>query len=241
MHCGLPSEDQILSNWCVFQHCHASERASVEQYGRKIVQHLRFFNSEKQKQSYNAVYIRHILRKVDRFLTTFFGHISMIHKICQNLHLETNLKLEMHTLRQMDGLRNARYWKSMFVCVCICELMWYVPICAVLWGSLAEDGSPASITAAAPKAGAILPIQCSGSHSAHVHVRPAGPLDGLHLVLHRSKGDRKSRLLGYRFVKTTFSYPLSVRNRWIHLLMLKLSTVWSFFLLIFVVVVVLCL
>ena len=71
----------------------------------------------------------------------------------------------------------------------VCELMCYASICAVLWGPPVEDSSAASVAAAAAEVGAILPVQRCGSHSAHVHVRPAGPLDGLCLVLHRSQGD----------------------------------------------------
>ena len=60
---------------------------------------------------------------------------------------------------------------------------------AVLWGPPVEDGSAASVTAAAAEAGALLPVQRSGSDPADVHVCPAGPLDGVCLVLHRSQGD----------------------------------------------------
>lgn len=62
-------------------------------------------------------------------------------------------------------------------------------ICAVLRGPPVEDSSAASVTASAAEAGAVLSVQRSGPHSAHVHVRTACPLDGLCLVLHRPQGD----------------------------------------------------
>lgn len=62
-------------------------------------------------------------------------------------------------------------------------------LCAVLWRPPVEDSSPSSVTAAPAEAGALLTVQRCGLDSADVHVRPAGPLDGVCLVLHRSKGD----------------------------------------------------
>ncbi len=56
-----------------------------------------------------------------------------------------------------------------------------------LWGSPAEDGASPPPLAPPTEAGSLLPVQRRGSHSADVHVRPAGPLDGLCLVLHRTQ------------------------------------------------------
>lgn len=71
-----------------------------------------------------------------------------------------------------------------------------------LWGSPVEDGAPPPPPAPPAEAGPLLPVQRRGPHPADVHVRPAGPLDGLRLVLHRPQRDRKQqpRLLGYRSV-----------------------------------------
>lgn len=77
---------------------------------------------------------------------------------------------------------------------------------AVLRGAPVEDSSAASVTAAAAKAGALLPVQRCGPDTAHVYVRPARPLDGLCLVLYRSQGDRKPRFLGYWLVQFIFSH-----------------------------------
>lgn len=56
-------------------------------------------------------------------------------------------------------------------------------------GPSVEDGAPAPPPAASPEDGSLLPAQLGGADSAHVHVRLAGPLDGLHLVCHRQEGD----------------------------------------------------
>lgn len=62
-----------------------------------------------------------------------------------------------------------------------------------------ENGAPAPVAAAAPEDGPLLAAQHSGADAAHVHVRPAGPLDGLHLVHHRQDGDGGQLLqLGHR-------------------------------------------
>lgn len=62
-----------------------------------------------------------------------------------------------------------------------------------------EDSASAPAAASAPEDGPVLPAQHCGAHPAHVHVRPAGPLDGLHLVRHRQEGDGgKHLLLGHR-------------------------------------------
>ncbi len=90
--------------------------------------------------------------------------------------------------------------------------MWCVSICAVLRGPPVEDGSIASVTAVAAEAGAILPVQRCGSHSADVHVCPARPLDGLCVVFHWSQGDRKSWLLGYWSVHTLFNHGQKVEK-----------------------------
>ena len=72
------------------------------------------------------------------------------------------------------------------------------PPSTVLWRSPAEDGEAAAAAEAAAEAGALLAVQRCGAHPAHVHVRPAGPLDGLRLVLHRPQRDRRLHVLGYR-------------------------------------------
>ena len=89
-------------------------------------------------------------------------------------------------------------------CVCVCDQMCCVStsVPAVLRGPPAEDGAAAAAAAAAAEAGALLPVQRGGPHAAHVHVRPARPLDGLRLVLHRPQGDREPGLLGHRSVTT---------------------------------------
>lgn len=64
-----------------------------------------------------------------------------------------------------------------------------------------KNGPPAPFAAAAPEDGPLLAAQHSGPDPTDVHVRPAGPLDGLHLVHHRQDGDRGQRLqLGYWWV-----------------------------------------
>lgn len=61
-----------------------------------------------------------------------------------------------------------------------------------------ENGPSAPFAAAAPENGPLLAAQHRGPDAAHVHVCPAGPLDGLHLVHHRQDGDGGKRLqLGY--------------------------------------------
>ena len=103
----------------------------------------------------------------------------------------------------------------------VCELMWSSCICAVLRGPPAEDGPAASVTAAPAEAGALLAVQRRGPDSAHVHVRPAGPLDGLRLVLHRSQGARKPGLLGYRLV--CVRKQLQRRRRALYLIFMLIS------------------
>ena len=49
-------------------------------------------------------------------------------------------------------------------------------------GAPAEDGASAAAAAAAAEDGPLLAEQHGGADPAHVHVRPGGPLDGLHLV-----------------------------------------------------------
>lgn len=66
-------------------------------------------------------------------------------------------------------------------------------------GSPLENSPPAAFAAAAPEDGPLLTAQHGGADAADVNVRPAGPLDGLHLVHHRQDGDGGQFLqLGYR-------------------------------------------
>lgn len=66
--------------------------------------------------------------------------------------------------------------------------------------ALVKDSTLAAPAASVAKNGPLLPAQHSGAHPAHVHVRSAGPLDGLHLVHHWKKGDGQqyAHHLGYR-------------------------------------------
>ena len=69
-------------------------------------------------------------------------------------------------------------------------------------GPPVENSASAAFAAAAPEDGPLLAAQHRGPNAADVHVRPAGPLDGLHLVHHRQDGDGGQRLqLGHRWVK----------------------------------------
>lgn len=66
-------------------------------------------------------------------------------------------------------------------------------------GSPLENSPPATFAAAPPEDGPLLTAQHGGADAADVNVRPAGPLDGLHLVHHRQDGDGGQFLqLGYR-------------------------------------------
>lgn len=56
-------------------------------------------------------------------------------------------------------------------------------------GPPVENSTSAPFAAAAPEDGPLLAAQHRGPNAADVHVRPAGPLDGLHLVHHRQDGD----------------------------------------------------
>lgn len=56
-------------------------------------------------------------------------------------------------------------------------------------GPPVKNCAPAPFAAASPEDGPLLAAQHGGAHPAHVHVRLAGPLDGLHLVHHRQDGD----------------------------------------------------
>lgn len=61
-----------------------------------------------------------------------------------------------------------------------------------------ENSPPAPFAAAAPEDGPLLAAQHCGPDAADVHVRPAGSLDGLHLVHYRQDGDGGQLLqLGY--------------------------------------------
>lgn len=60
---------------------------------------------------------------------------------------------------------------------------------SVLRGPLAEDGAAAPAAPPAPAAGPLLAVQRRGADPAHGRVRPARPLGGLRLVLHRPAGD----------------------------------------------------
>lgn len=55
--------------------------------------------------------------------------------------------------------------------------------------ALVKDSTFAAPAAPAAKNGPLLSAQHRGADPAHVHVRPAGPLDGLHLVHHWKEGD----------------------------------------------------
>lgn len=66
--------------------------------------------------------------------------------------------------------------------------------------ALTEDGTFAAPAAPVAKNGPLLTAQHSGAHPAHVHVRSAGTLDGVHLVHHWEEGDGQQCAdhLGYR-------------------------------------------
>lgn len=66
--------------------------------------------------------------------------------------------------------------------------------------ALVKDGTFAAPAASVAKNGPIFPAQHSGAHPAHVHVCPAGPLDGLYLVHHWKEGDGQQceHNMGYR-------------------------------------------
>lgn len=65
-------------------------------------------------------------------------------------------------------------------------------------GPSVKDSPSAPFAAAAPEDGSLLTAQHCGSDPADVHVCPAGPLDGLHLVHYRQDGDGGQLLqLGY--------------------------------------------
>lgn len=66
-------------------------------------------------------------------------------------------------------------------------------------GSPLENSPSPPFASSAPEDGPLLAAQHGGPDTAHVHVCPAGPLDGLHLVHHRQDGDGGQFLqLGYR-------------------------------------------
>lgn len=66
-------------------------------------------------------------------------------------------------------------------------------------GAPVKNGSSSPFAAAAAEDGPLLSAQHRGPDAADVHVRPAGTLDGLHLVHNRQDGDGGQRLqLGYR-------------------------------------------
>lgn len=66
--------------------------------------------------------------------------------------------------------------------------------------ALVKDSTFAAPAASVAKNGPLLSAQHSGAHPAHVHVCPAGPLDGLHLVYHWKErdGQQCAHHLGYR-------------------------------------------
>lgn len=66
-------------------------------------------------------------------------------------------------------------------------------------GSPLENSPSPPFASSAPEDGPLLAAQHGGADTADVHVCPAGPLDGLHLVHHRQDGDGGQCLqLGYR-------------------------------------------
>lgn len=67
--------------------------------------------------------------------------------------------------------------------------MWFSP--PELRGPPVEDGAPPTAAAPPAEAGPVLAVQRRGPHLAYVHLRPAGPLDGVCLVLHRPQRDSK--------------------------------------------------
>lgn len=64
-------------------------------------------------------------------------------------------------------------------------------LCLDLACALVEDGSSSASAAPLAETGSLLPVQRCGPDPAHVCVCPAGSLDGLRLVCHRTQGDRK--------------------------------------------------
>lgn len=60
-------------------------------------------------------------------------------------------------------------------------------------GAPPEDRAAAAPPAPPAEAGPLLPAQHDRPDSAHVHVRPAGPLDGVHLVRHRKNGEGRQQ------------------------------------------------
>ena len=63
------------------------------------------------------------------------------------------------------------------------------PPTSVLRGTPAEDSATPAAAPPAPPAGPLLAVQCRGADPAHGRVRPACPLGGLRLVLHRPAGN----------------------------------------------------
>lgn len=61
-------------------------------------------------------------------------------------------------------------------------------------GPPVKNSTSAPFAAIAPEDGPILAAQYSGTDAADVHVRPPGPLDGLHLVHYWQDGDGGQRL-----------------------------------------------
>lgn len=66
--------------------------------------------------------------------------------------------------------------------------------------ALVKDSTFAASAALVAKNGPLLSAQRGGAHPAHVHVCPAGSLDGLYLVHHWKEGDGQqwAHHLGYR-------------------------------------------
>lgn len=89
-------------------------------------------------------------------------------------------------------------WQIYHLCpkneLILCHWSLFPGVC----GPPVKNGAPAAFAAAAPENGPLLAAQHSGPDAADVHVRPSGPLDGLHLVHYRQNGNRGQRLqLGY--------------------------------------------
>ncbi len=94
-------------------------------------------------------------------------------------------------MKSINSFRNLRPKNKLTLGPC--------PLSPGVCGPPVKNSASAPFAAAAPEDGPLLAAQHCGPDAAHVHVRPAGPLDGLHLVHYRQDGDGSQRLqLGYR-------------------------------------------
>ncbi|XP_040548264.1 potassium voltage-gated channel subfamily H member 4 isoform X6 [Gallus gallus] len=142
-----------------------------------------------------AVEMLFILDIILNFRTTYVSHSGQVvyepHSICIH-YVATWFFVDLIAALPFDLL-------YIFNVTVLCQV--HPPACpSDLAGAFAEDGAPAAAAAAAAEVGPLLAVQCHGADAAHVCVRTAGPLDGVHLVRHRPQGDGEQRPadLGHR-------------------------------------------